>query len=123
VGVIPGRIHMHDRPQGRGYVRLQPGEDHPWPARAGDGTIGRMAEIPAHEFHYSSLDDLPDSSRFAYRVLRGTGIDGEHDGFIYRNLLACYAHQRDTWLNPWAERFVNFVRVARPAAAHASTRN
>jgi len=47
---------------------------------------------------------------FAYEVLRGTGIDGQHDGLVYKNLLACYAHLRDTSYNHWASRFIEFVR-------------
>ena len=31
VGVIPGDIIMHERPQGRGYVRLEETGNAPWP--------------------------------------------------------------------------------------------
>ena len=41
---------------------------------------------------------------------RGTGIDGKHDGIVYKNLLACYTHMRDLDNNHWARRFVDFVR-------------
>ena len=41
---------------------------------------------------------------------RGSGIDGEHDGYIHKNMLACYTHQRNTRNNNWVERFVDFVR-------------
>jgi len=54
--------------------------------------------------------------RFAYRVERGFGLDGEHDGIVYRNLLASYAHLRDTRSHPWADRFVSFVRNCRNRA-------
>jgi cobyrinic acid a,c-diamide synthase len=56
---------------------------------------------------------VPDSLRYAYRVHRGTGIDGRHDGLIRHNLLASYAHLRDTSRHRWAERFVAFVRSCR----------
>ena len=98
VGAIPGDATMHARPVGRGYVRLQPTADHPWTA-GGD--------VLAHEFHYSSLDRLPNGQRFAYRVARGHGIDGAHDGLLHRNLLASYGHLRGAG---WAARFVDFVR-------------
>jgi cobyrinic acid a,c-diamide synthase len=42
--------------------------------------------------------------------LRGTGIDGKHDGYIRNNMLACYTHQRNTRNNNWVERYVEFVR-------------
>jgi len=42
--------------------------------------------------------------------LRGQGIDGNHDGVIYKNTLASYVHLRDVENNHWARRFVEFVR-------------
>jgi cobyrinic acid a,c-diamide synthase len=104
VGTIPGDTVMHARPQGRGYVRLAPTGAHPWRK-----TAGGKPEIRAHEFHYSSLDNLEATDRFAFEVLRGAGIDGSHDGYIYRNLLACYTHQRTTQSNRWTEDFLKFV--------------
>ncbi len=107
VGAIPAHAVMHDRPQGRGYVRLKETGNAPWQPIAGsaDG-----AEICAHEFHYSTLTDVEAPLTYAYEVLRGTGVDGQHDGIVYKNLFASYAHLRDTEQSPWAERFVNFVR-------------
>ena len=107
-GVIPVGVQMHAKPQGRGYVRLRETAAHPWPLAAGGGEV-----IPAHEFHYSALAGLPAGFEFAYRVERGVGLDGEHDGLRYRNLLASYAHLRDTRSHPWAQRFVGFVRGCR----------
>ncbi|MDZ7662864.1 cobyrinate a,c-diamide synthase [Thiohalophilus sp.] len=110
VGVIPADVVMHSRPQGRGYVRLRETDESPWATAA---PADPQAEFPAHEFHYSALENLAQPQRFAYRVLRGTGIDGEHDGLIHKNLLACYAHQRDTARHHWARRFIDFVRRTR----------
>ena len=103
VGVIPGDVVMHDRPQGRGYVKLRETGRGPWP-------LGGGGEIRCHEFHYSSLENLPADTLYAYDVLRGTGTDGRHDGIVYKNLLACYVHMRDLESNHWAARFVDFVR-------------
>ena len=110
-GVIPADVDMHAKPQGRGYVRLRETADHLWPL----SSDGREA-VSAHEFHYSALRAIPDGLRFAYRVERGYGLDGEHDGIVYRNLLASYAHLRDTRSHPWADRFVRFVRNCRNRA-------
>jgi cobyrinic acid a,c-diamide synthase len=104
VGVIPGDAVMHLKPQGRGYVKLQETADMPWPG--GDTTH----TINAHEFHYSRLENLTATGKFAYRMRRGTGIDGQHDGWVYRNLLASYTHMRDTSQFRWAQRFVEFIR-------------
>ena len=104
VGVIPGDVVMHDRPQGRGYVKLHETGKGLWPLGDAGG------EIRAHEFHYSSLENLPPATTYAYDVLRGTGVDGRHDGIVHRNLLACYVHMRDLDNNHWATRFVEFAR-------------
>lgn len=120
VGIVPGDIVMHERPQGRGYVRLQETADMPWPATpattSGTRAPANHAEVAAHEFHYSGLTGLAPGARFAFKVLRGTGIDGQHDGYVYKNLLACYTHRRDTQRHRWVERFVAFVRANTPAA-------
>jgi cobyrinic acid a,c-diamide synthase len=103
VGAIPADIVMERKPQGRGYVQLRETENGIWPSTHGQ-------TIAAHEFHYSRFINLPKDARFAYQVLRGTGIDGRHDGYIRNNMLACYTHQRNTSKNNWVERFVAFVR-------------
>ncbi len=105
VGVIPGDVVMHGKPVGRGYVRVRTTGMGPWPGEEG----GR--ELLAHEFHYSSLENVPSDLTYAFQVMRGHGIDGRHDGIVYRNLLACYTHFRSLRGYNWAERFVAFVRA------------
>ncbi len=103
VGVIPADIVMHSRPVGRGYVHLRETGRGLWPRPP-------APLIRAHEFHYSSVENLAPGVGFAYEVERGHGIDGRHDGIVHKNLLASYAHLRDVAENPWARRFVDFVR-------------
>ena len=110
VGIIPGDVVMHDRPMGRGYVLLRETGKGPWPRYRPDSA---PTEIRAHEFHYSSLENLTPDIVYAYDVLRGSGVDGAHDGIVYKNLFACYAHMRDLEDNHWTARFVNFVREHR----------
>ncbi|MEO8332594.1 MAG: cobyrinate a,c-diamide synthase [Gallionella sp.] len=105
VGAIPGDVQMHDKPIGRGYVHLAENATHPWPRR---GAPDR--QIRAHEFHYSSLENLPKDSQFAYHVTRGHGINGHQDGLILNNLLASYTHLRTIGSCYWAERFVAFIQ-------------
>jgi len=105
VGAIPGDVVLHERPVGRGYVRLAPTEAHPWRDRGDD-----QFEIPAHEFHYSSIEGLSANTRFAYRVARGFGVDGKADGIVVNNLLAAYSHLRSVGSHDWAARFVAFLR-------------
>jgi cobyrinic acid a,c-diamide synthase len=104
VGVIPGDIIMHERPQGRGYVRLCETSRQPWPE------ANPQVEFAAHEFHYSSLENITGPLAYAMDVRRGTGIDGKHDGIVIKNLVAGYSHLRDTRQHRWAHRFVDFVR-------------
>jgi len=105
VGVIPADTVMHRRPVGRGSVRLRATGIHPWRSDA-------PFEFNAHEFHYSSLENL-DKVEFAYDIVRGSGVDGRHDGIVYRNLLANYTHLRDVEGYHWAAHFVEFVRRVR----------
>ncbi len=112
VGVIPGDVQMHDKPVGRGYVILSPTASHPW--RAADEPV---PELRAHEFHYSSLENLPAGTVFAYDVKRGHGVDGRNDGVVHKNLLASYTHLRSTGTCDWPARFVRFARECVKAQA------
>jgi cobyrinic acid a,c-diamide synthase len=105
VGAIAGDVVMHKKPVGRGYVTLKPTATHPWrgPEPAGD--------MRAHEFHYSSIENLPSDTRYAYEMTRGHGVDGKHDGIVYKNLLASYSHLRATAGCEWPAKFVRFVRT------------
>ena len=110
VGAIAADTVMYDRPQGRGYVKLHETGKLPWPKVTRDDAA---FEIRAHEFHYSTLENVAPNLEYAYKVTRGTGIDGQHDGIMYRNVVACYTHRRDTGDNHWTARFVEFIRQQR----------
>jgi cobyrinic acid a,c-diamide synthase len=112
VGAIPADIVMHPRPVGRGYVHLRETGKCPWP----HGAAAAQEPIRAHEFHYSSVENLPRDTVFAYDVERGHGVDGRHDGIVHRNVLASYTHLRSVAGNRWAPRFVDFIRECRNAA-------
>lgn len=105
-GALPADVVMHDRPQGRGYVKLRETQQHPWP-------VTREHVIAAHEFHHSSLVDIGDNIDFAYDVLRGKGIANDKDGIVYRNTLASYSHLRDTRNKHWVAEFVKYVKSCR----------
>ncbi len=112
VGAIPGDVKMHAKPVGRGYVHLKEEEAHIWPRPEFPA-----ASIKAHEFHYSSLENLPGDCRYAYRVERGHGIDGKQDGLMLHNMLASYTHLRTIGSCYWAQRFVAFIRRVRSQTA------
>lgn len=104
VGALPADVVMHQRPVGRGYVELEATANAPWSVNAGNNPIH------GHEFHYSSLENLAPDVRFAYQMRRGHGIDGQHDGIVYRNVVASYAHLRTGASSNWASAFVSFVK-------------
>ncbi|MFN6960761.1 MAG: cobyrinate a,c-diamide synthase [Rhodocyclaceae bacterium] len=126
VGAIPGDVFMHEKPVGRGYVVIEPTIDHPWcsiggargryaPAHGGPCAARAFSAdfchpLHAHEFHYSELRGLPADQTYVYRVKRGHGIDGQHDGIVHRNLLASYTHLRGTAGCDWPARFIRFAR-------------
>ncbi len=117
-GIIPADAKMEETPQGRGLIRFAETEATPWPRlESGNETIDNKDKennaekiISAHEFHYSHLVNIQQPLTFAYIIHRGSGIDGQHDGIVYKNLLACYAHLQDTAQNHWAGRFVKFIK-------------
>lgn len=100
VGIIPADTVMQKKPVGRGYVQLVPNQ-HPW--------LKSTSQINAHEFHYSKLINLDDKMNYAYTVNRGMGIYKQKDGIILHNLLASYAHIKNTKQSGWVEDFLNFV--------------
>ncbi|MGD9264501.1 MAG: cobyrinate a,c-diamide synthase [Lysobacterales bacterium] len=106
VGLVPADVVVEERPQGRGYMRLEETAAHPWPAAPN----AEPGVTPAHEFHHARLLNMEPGATFAYRVLRGTGIDGRHDALVINNLVAGFAHHRNTKRNPWIGRFVGYVR-------------
>jgi len=108
VGALPFNTVMQPRPQGRGYVHLRETGLGLWPLL---DSAGQPSDFYAHEFHYSKAIDLPSNLTYAYQVLRGDGIDGSHDGVVYKNTLANYTHLRAVGNNRWTERFVEFVRA------------
>ncbi len=97
---------MEEKPQGRGYVQLEATIEHPW---IQSNHINNV-QVSAHEFHYSKLINLSKNEKYAFKVLRGTGIINKQDGLIVKNVLACYTHQRNTQSNQWVSQFLNHIK-------------
>lgn len=116
VGAIPGDIAMHGKPVGRGYVKVRTTGQGIWPGEV------KGKELLAHEFHYSALENVQDGLTYAFDVIRGHGIDGQRDGIVYKNLLACYTHFRSLQGYNWAERFVHFVRKNKAGPSDTSSK-
>ena len=105
VGLVPGDVVMGSRPVGRGYAVLEETPNMPWPAQA--------EPVPAHEFHYSHLENLPSALNYAYRVTRGHGMEAGWDGFVYKHLLASYCHRRGSGPQGWISPFLDQARAYR----------
>ncbi|HDM35715.1 MAG TPA: hydrogenobyrinic acid a,c-diamide synthase (glutamine-hydrolyzing) [Candidatus Syntrophoarchaeum butanivorans] len=82
VGFLPIESKM-----GRRYVKLTEAE-----TIRESVILGRGERVRGHEFHYTVIENPPADLRFAYRMLRGDGIDGEHDGILQERVLASYMH-------------------------------
>ncbi len=122
VGIVPAHAVLHQRPQGRGYTRVEETGAGLWPLVSNrEAPDAGPARFAAHEFHYAALENLAPGLNYAYRVLRGAGLDGAHDGIVIGNLMANFMHLRDTASNRWVARFVEFVRARKRAPAGQTT--
>jgi cobyrinic acid a,c-diamide synthase len=82
-GELPAAVRMHDRYRALDHVELR--------ATRETLTAGAGERRRGHEFHYSSAD-VADDARFAFDVVRGSGIDDERDGLFEYRTLGTYAH-------------------------------
>ncbi|WP_336339283.1 cobyrinic acid a,c-diamide synthase [Haloarcula brevis] len=82
-GVLPAAVEMQDRYQALDHVELS--------ARTDTVTAASGTHLRGHEFHYSAADVAADAS-FAFDVVRGDGIDGDHDGLTEYNTVGTYCH-------------------------------
>ncbi|NPU86445.1 MAG: hydrogenobyrinic acid a,c-diamide synthase (glutamine-hydrolyzing) [Syntrophaceae bacterium] len=105
-GALPVSFAMTDKPQGHGYTVLEVVEENPF-FRVGSNLKG-------HEFHHSRILSIDlERIRFAYRVKRGTGVDGLRDGLCRKNILAGYTHLHALGTKEWAVALVERARVCR----------
>ena len=62
--------------------------------------------VRGHEFHFSSLQDVPPDAEFAYKLKRGIGVGDGRDGWTCYNTLASCMHTTFVSDGRMAERFV-----------------
>jgi cobyrinic acid a,c-diamide synthase len=62
--------------------------------------------VRGHEFHFSSVQDIPTDAEFAYKLKRGIGVGDGRDGWTCYNTLASYMHTTFASNDRMAERFV-----------------
>lgn len=98
VGALACDAQMTERPQGHGYVTLKVAGDNPF--------FPPGLELRGHEFHNSRLEMTGPKARCAFRVTRGSGLDGQQDGLMYKNVLATYTHLHALSTPEWAPALV-----------------
>ncbi len=104
VDLIKANVRMCVKPVGRGYMKLV-------------SLQGDQEPFWAHEFHHSEIE-FDYEPEYVYRVTRGHGIDGEHDGVKVYNVIASYAHFRQTEATPWIDMFLSRVRKHQTVSYH-----
>ncbi len=101
IGFFPFKTEMHDKFQALGYCVYRVVRSNVV-SEEGDSIVG-------HEFHYSKV--IPTGKLdFAYRVERGKGIDGKHDGVVKKNTLANYIHVHILSYPKMVERFLEVAK-------------
>jgi cobyrinic acid a,c-diamide synthase len=109
-GVLPARFGFGPKPQGHGYAEVETVLPNPF------FPVGQA--LRGHEFHYTRLSSPPGADiRFAFRVVRGHGFDGERDGLCHGNVLACYTHVHALGTASWAPALVDAARRHHARAA------
>ncbi|MGB0130890.1 cobyrinate a,c-diamide synthase [Chlorobium sp.] len=98
-GILPFDIGFQSLPAGHGYLRMRSCSESPW--------FEKGVETKAHEFHYSTPTDGAAGCRWQFDLMRGQGVTGRHDGVLYRNLFASYAHLHAVGNPLWAKRFTD----------------
>jgi len=85
LGLFKGSARLTRRLQAVGYVEA---------VSVRDCLLFRRGErFRGHEFHYSAVKvNASKTTDFAYKLLRGVGIESKRDGIIRENALASYTH-------------------------------
>jgi len=99
VGVLPVTYGFQRKPRGHGYTVVEVVEENPF--------FPLGLQMRGHEFHYtymlsSGVEDLS----FAFKMHRGYGYDGGHDGLCQGNVLASYTHVHALGATDWASALV-----------------
>jgi len=100
VGAIPAEVELSVKPEGHGYVVAKIIVENP--------LFPTGLTIRGHEFHHSQVS-IKNDVKFAYRIRRGHGIDGNRDGVLYKNMFAAYIHLHALGTPCWAEAFVSLA--------------
>ncbi len=105
-GIFPTQARMQSRLAGLGYAELEVLGDAAW--------LRAHERMRAHEFRYSTMDDMPASVPRVYKV---HGTHGSRlEGFLAGNVLGGYFHVHFGSCPGFAERFVAAANARRERA-------
>jgi cobyrinic acid a,c-diamide synthase len=110
--VFPADFVLEKKPQAHGYTSVEVRGDNPF--------FEKDSTVRGHEFHYSRVVNSGDLSGLAFTMLRGRGIDGAHDGLIFRNVLATYTHIHALGTPSWATGMVKRAREHRMSSSRGA---
>jgi cobyrinic acid a,c-diamide synthase len=111
VGVFPVDSVLERTPQGHGYLRVEVTGENPFYPR---GSV-----LTGHEFHYSYVRGLEDfAASYAFRVVRGHGMDGMHDGLCMHRALGTYLHVHALGEPLWAQGILQRAAQYRTERTH-----
>lgn len=98
-GIFDQGTLMKKSKQGLSYVIAQPTKNH----------FFLKDIVKGHEFHYSKMEPLPLKQDFAYKILRGKGINEGRDGLIKNKCIGSYLHVHVGGAPLWASSFLESV--------------
>jgi cobyrinic acid a,c-diamide synthase len=99
VGLLPTTVRMKPKKLTLGYTEVECTADGPL---APAGTLVR-----GHEFHYSRIDEVPQSVPRVYRLRRRRGGEERAEGYLVGSALLSYVHLHFESNPVIAERFVS----------------
>lgn len=98
VGVYPYESMLTSKVQGLSYTIAEVIKDNP--------IQNKGSVYHGHEFHYSKVEYTGNNvDDFAFKMKRGVGINGTHDGLIKNNTVASYVHTHTACLPDFAYNF------------------
>ncbi|TKB26614.1 cobyrinate a,c-diamide synthase [Desulfopila sp. IMCC35006] len=100
IGAFPVKAHMQKTRASLGYREIQT------LSASCFGPAGTV--LRGHEFHYSSIDRMPDHIARLYSVNNGTS-----EGYTYKNVLGGYMHLHFGFTPQTADEFINFINTCR----------
>lgn len=98
-GIFEEGTLMKKSKQGLSYVIAEPTDKH----------FFLKDTVKGHEFHYSKMEPMPQEKDFAYKIIRGKGINNGMDGLIRSKCIGSYLHIHVGGAPSWASSFLESI--------------